>query len=69
MYIPNNRVMKTRNGTLEEIKLEDGKYRLIHKRQYHTEIIEVKANKLESIKKEMGVVKPKAKKDAKHKSI
>lgn len=69
MYIPNNTDMKTRNGTLEEIKLEDGKYRLIHKRQYHTEIIEVKANKLDAIKKEMGVVKPKAKKNANNKSI
>lgn len=62
---------KTKHGTLEEIKLKDGKYKLIHKRAYCTETIEVKNEKaLKELKKELVIKPPRKKKaDANDKNI
>lgn len=50
--------MKTKFGELKEVKLADGKVRLVHERKYHTEIIEVEANEAAKIKKDLGIKKP-----------
>lgn len=54
--------MQTSKGTLEEFKLKNGKTKLVHTRPYCTEVIEVRNEDVDKVKKELGVKKTRKKK-------